>query len=108
MNVADIMKVETKDALSQAIIKIQVLQELLKKEEAQVQPLVVRALKELGVDPGEYLLEMNPKQTTWILKPNIKVALAKQQAVVEVAPKPASDTNQSKEAVENTVAEVKV
>ena len=71
MNVADIMKGETKDELTHTISKIQVLQELLKKEETQIQPLVERALKELGVDPGEYLLEMNPQKNTWVLKPRI-------------------------------------
>ena len=68
MNVADIIKYETKDALTQTITKIQVLSGYIKEAEAETQKLVQQALKELGVSPEQYVLEMNPQTNTWLLK----------------------------------------
>ena len=68
MNVADIIKYETKDALTQTITKIQVLSGYVREAEAETQKLVQQALKELGVSPDQYVLEMNPQTNTWLLK----------------------------------------
>ena len=96
MNVADVMKGETKDALTQAIQKIQVLRDLLTQQEKAIQPLVNKALKELGVEPGQYLLEMNPQTNTWQLKPNVKPSPTPEAVVpTPEAAVPASDTENS-------------
>ena len=103
MNVGDILKSETKDVLTAAVTRIQVLQEVLRKEETAIQPLVNQAMKELGVDSGQYLLEMNPQRNVWVLKPN-------PQAILPAAPpaeaKKASDTESGN--LQKTVEEVKV
>ena len=103
MNVGDILKSETKDVLTAAVTRIQVLQEVLRKEEAAIQPLVNQAMKELGVDSGQYLLEMNPQRNVWVLKPNPK-AISPVASLPEV--KKASDTESGN--LQKTVEEVKV
>lgn len=85
MNVADVMKHETKDALTMSITKIQVLQGYIKQAEVETQNLVTRALKELGVDPNVYVLEMNPQTNTWALKTKTEV---KTESVTEVKEAP--------------------
>ena len=102
MNVADILKGETKDVLSQGVTRIQVLQSLLKQAEAEIRPLVDAALKEIGVEPGKYLLEMNPQKNTWLIKLNSDTPSVETQLV-----KPASDTEMAPEELKTT-EEVKV
>ena len=70
MDVRNVLKYETKAELSTQVNKIQILQQLVREAEAAIQPLVIKALAELKVDPDKYLLEMNPATDTWLLKTN--------------------------------------
>ena len=107
MDVASLMKPESKQKLIGVVTEYQVLQNLLKVCGNNLSKLTEEALKELGVSGEQYVLEMNPATNTWILKPRIKPEETNSSPAPEVA-KPASDTERGKEAVENTVAEVKV
>lgn len=72
MNVADIMKPETKQILSNCVNEYQVLQNLIRVCSNNLEALSDVALKELGVTKEQYKLEMNPINNTWILRPRIQ------------------------------------
>jgi GT2 family glycosyltransferase len=69
MDVKDLMKPETKSILTNAVTEYQVLQNLIKVCSKTLSVLSGEALKELGVSPEQYVLEMNPPTNTWNLKP---------------------------------------
>ena len=62
------LRQETKDKLSTAILEYQVLQVLAQERQKKMAGLVGEALKELGADPAQYYLEMNPSQNLWDMK----------------------------------------
>ena len=105
MDVSNVLKFETKAKLAETISKIQVLRSYLQQAETEMQGKVNEAMKELGVNDGKYLLEMNPQNNTWLLKINPKEAV--QETVTDPSGlKPASDTDQKAE-LKNTVELVK-
>ena len=104
MNVGETLKYDTKAKLTQSITKIQVLRSYLKEAETEVQEHVNNALKELGVDPKQYLLEMNPQTNTWLLKQNPKAILANSDLSTEtpVPVRPAGDTEEKGQGLQLT------
>ena len=109
MDVKELLKFETKDQLTQAVTKLQVLQSVIQQAQVEIQALVNKGLKELGVNPEQYLLEMNPAQNTWILKPNPKAVNPLNETVLlqpsEIV-KPVGDTEPKKNIIAEAVAEV--
>ena len=69
MDVSYKLKPETKAGLTSVVLEFQVLQTLLQERQARLQGLGAEALKELGVSPDKYTLDMNPQQNLWDLKP---------------------------------------
>ncbi len=72
MDVKDILKEETKRVLDNAATEYQVLSHLLEVCNNSLSALSEEALKELGVSPDQYALEMNPRSNTWIMRPKIE------------------------------------
>jgi len=68
MNVADMIKPETKNILSNAVMEYQVLSHLMDVCNKSLGVLTQEALKELGVSVDQYTLEMSPQTNTWLLK----------------------------------------
>ena len=105
MDVKDLLKYETKDKLTFAVMELQVLDKLLKQAQVNVQALVNQGLTELGLAADQYVLEMNPGTNIWLAKPNPNSLLNKVSVPVlqpiQVA-KPSSDTESNK--VESAVA----
>jgi GT2 family glycosyltransferase len=107
MNVAEILKPETKTVLSNSVTEYQVLQNLIRVCNENLSILTGEAMKELGVDGNLYVLEMNPASNTYLLRPKVekKVEVPTTElkpAIVETA----GDTQSGK--LEETVPEVKV
>ena len=71
-----------------------------------MKPLVNRAIEELGVKPGQYLLEMNPDLNVWVLKVNAEAVETEGGGFKEQVVKPASDTEAKAEILEKTIQEV--
>jgi hypothetical protein len=106
MDVKDILKPQTKTILSNCVTEYQVLQNLIKQCSDNLSALSKEALKELGVSPEQYMLEMNPGSNTWGLKPRIQPENKGELPPAEVTmTKPAGDTKN--EAVKETVSEGK-
>lgn len=105
MDVSMVLKHETKDVLTRQIQKISVLQNLLKEAQDEIQILANAAMKELGVEPNDYLLEMKPTANIWQLKVNAQ-AVKPEGGFKEIEAKPAGDTQASADILEKTVATV--
>jgi GT2 family glycosyltransferase len=71
MDVSNSLKKETKAILSNCITEYQVLQKFLARANNDLFALSAEALKEVGVSPEQYVLEMNPLTNTWIIKPRV-------------------------------------
>jgi GT2 family glycosyltransferase len=84
MDVANLIKPDTKTILSNAVIEYQVLNHLLEETNKGLRVLVDAAMKELGISPDGFALEMNPQTNTWIVKPKI----AKPEEKKELPPVP--------------------
>jgi GT2 family glycosyltransferase len=92
MDVKDLLKPETKSILGNAVTEYQVLTNLLNVCNKGLSALSAEALKELGVSPEQYVLEMNPQTNAWNLKPR---KVETKPAELPEAPKaeaPAGDT----------------
>lgn len=70
MDVRNVLSHETKAELGTQVNRIQMLQQLAREAEAGIEPMVMKAMAELKVDPGKYSLEMNPSVDVWELKLN--------------------------------------
>jgi len=103
MNVADLIKPETKAIMSNAVMEYQVLTHLLDVCNKSLQTLTNETMKELGVSVEQYTLEMNPQTNTWILKPRIEKK--EELSPVPVAEIPAGDGQKGE--IKDTVQEVK-
>ena len=59
---------EIKDVLTGAVLEYQVLSRLLEERKQKVGQLCQDAMKQLGVDPNKYLMDINPQQGVWDLR----------------------------------------
>jgi GT2 family glycosyltransferase len=107
MNVADIIKPETKAILAGCINEYQVLHHLLDVCNKNLSALADEALGQLGVSKEHYLLEMNPTNNTWMLKPKIKPPEEKKAELPPAPPEAKAGDTECKD-IKDTVQEVKV
>jgi len=108
MDVKDLLKLETKQVLSNVVMEYQVLTHLIGETNKSLSALSEQALKELNVSPEQYVLEMNPATNAWNLKPRKEeepVPNFNDTNVIPVEHKVSGNGKGKK--VEKTVAEVK-
>ena len=68
MDVGLKIRPELKDILTMAVTEYQVLTKLLDERKKIVGDLCSQTMKELGVDPGKYVLDINPQSGIWDLR----------------------------------------
>ena len=64
------LRQETKDRLTKIAVEYQVLQQLTEERNKTLSGMVREALEELGVDPKQYHLAMNPSLNLWDMRLN--------------------------------------
>ena len=68
MDISYKIQPEIKDVLTGAVLEYQVLSRLLEERKQKVGQLCQDAMKQLGVDPNKYLMDINPQQGVWDLR----------------------------------------
>jgi len=104
MDVSTVLSYETKDKLRDVVTRIQVLNQLLKEAQSDAGHMVGSAMKEIGVNPEQYQLEIDALRNSWMLRPKADAILANQQVVPL---KPAGDTQASADVIEAVAEEAK-
>ena len=65
MDVSLKLKPELKDTLTMAVTEYQVLSKLLEERKKMLGELCNQAMKDLGVDPTKYVMDINPQTGIW-------------------------------------------